>query len=161
MTDKPLSFTQIWKEFDDEHRQQAGMAFWSEPSFAGSYPEVFSVLERRLKMRRKTLAKLPLDRRAHYLVTTPSLAEPLAGVLVRAYLFIHQKPMLVDFLNAMGVEHKEGVFDQSVFPEPPGAERITAAVEQLKQKYDANQIALYLKALKAEDPELWTNLPQE
>jgi hypothetical protein len=161
MTDNALSFTEIWKEFDDQRRLQAGIAFWSEPSFAGSYPDVYSMLERRLKTRRKTLAKFPIERRAHYLVTTPALAEAMAGVLVRAYLFVQQKPMLVDFLNALGIEHKDGAFDEGAFPEPPSAERLVPALDQLKQKYDAKQVTLYLKSLKAEDPMLWTNLPQE
>jgi hypothetical protein len=162
MTDNaPLTFTGIWKEFDDQRRLQAGTAFWSDPSFAASYPDVYSMLERRLKTRRKTLAKMPVERRAHYLITTPALAEPMAGVLVRAYMFVQQKPMLIDFLNSLEIKHTDGAFDESSLPEPPSAERIALALEQLKQKYDPAQVALYVKALKAEDPVLWANMPRE
>jgi hypothetical protein len=90
-------------------------------------------------------------------LTHPNM-EPQAGLLIRSWLLKTQTPMLVDFLDALGVPHKEGVVDE--LPPTLDDAKLTAAVEAVSAKYDKEKIAIYLNVLCATGDVSWPNLQQ-
>jgi hypothetical protein len=78
------------------------------------------------------------------------MSEALATHLVQAWLLAAQKPMLCDFLDALGIAHgDDGTVDN--LPECPPKETIAAAVAQLLAKYPAEPVTIYLHAFRDMD----------
>lgn len=88
-------------------------------------------------------------------LTRPSM-EMAAGTLLRAWLVQKQKPMLVDFLNALAIENKDGVVED--LPATMDDEKLKAAVELLLSKYPAEPVAVYLNAFNDMNEANWANL---
>lgn len=88
-------------------------------------------------------------------LTRPAL-DQMAGALIRAWLVKKHKAMLVDFLNALGIEHKDGVVDDL----PPTMEdaKLKSAVDVLLGKYPPEVVAVYLNAFNDMNEANWTNL---
>ena len=88
-------------------------------------------------------------------LTRPAL-ELMAGNLIRAWLVQKQKPMLIDFLTALGIEHKDGVVED--LPEKMEDEKLKSGVEVLLGKYPHEAVAVYLNAFNDMNQANWANL---
>ncbi len=88
-------------------------------------------------------------------LTRPAL-DLAAGTLLRTWLVKKQNAMLVDFLNALGIENKEGVVED--LPEAMDDEKLKAAVEVLLAKYPHETVAVYLNAFNDMNEANWTVL---
>ena len=78
------------------------------------------------------------------------LSDTLATHLLQAWLLGANKPMLCDFLDALGIAHEEdGTVEE--LPAAPPKEKIAAAVEQLLGKYSPQTVAIYLHAFRDMD----------
>lgn len=88
-------------------------------------------------------------------LSRPSL-DAVAGTLLRAWLVQKQKPMLVDFLTALGIEHKDGVVED--LPETMDDAKLKAAVDGLLAKYPQETVAVYLNAFNDMNEANWANL---
>lgn len=88
-------------------------------------------------------------------LTRPSL-EAAAAALIRAWLLGKHKPMLVDFLNALGIPHQDGVVED--LPETMDDTRLQSAVNTLLAKYPAEVVTVYLNAFNQMNEVNWTNL---
>ena len=82
--------------------------------------------------------------------------ETAAGGLLRIWLVKKQKPMLVDFLNALGVKNEDGVVDD--LPATMDDEKLKPAIETLLGKYPHEAVAVYLNAFNDMNEASWTNL---
>jgi hypothetical protein len=80
-------------------------------------------------------------------LTWPSL-DTAAAALIRAWLLKKHKAMLVDFLDALGIAHQDGVVETL----PDKVE------EQLLGKYPAEVVAVYLHAFNEMNEVNWENL---
>jgi hypothetical protein len=89
-----------------------------------------------------------------------SLARPAletaAGGLIRAWLVNKHKAMLVDFLNALGIENKDGVVDD--LPKEMDDAKLKSAIETLLAKYPPEAVAVYLNAFNDMNEAHWANL---
>ena len=89
-----------------------------------------------------------------------ALARPAldlaAGTLIRTWLVKKQNAMLVDFLNALGIENKEGVIEN--LPEAMDDAKLKSAVDVLLAKYPHEHIAVYLNAFNDMNEANWANL---
>ena len=88
-------------------------------------------------------------------LTRPSL-ELITGNLIRTWLLKKHNGMLVDFLNALGVKHNEGVVDD--LPATMEDEKLKAGVDALTAKYPPEAIAVYLNAFNDMNEANWPNL---
>jgi hypothetical protein len=88
-------------------------------------------------------------------LTRPSM-EVVAGTLLRAWLVQKQNAMLVDFLNALSIENKDGVVED--LPPSVDDEKLKSAVELLLTKYPAEPVAVYLNAFNDMNEANWPNL---
>jgi hypothetical protein len=82
--------------------------------------------------------------------------EMAAGNLIRAWLLKKHKPMLVDFLNALGIENNEGVVEN--LPAGMPDEKLKSAVDALLAKYPHEAVAVYLNAFNDMNEANWANL---
>lgn len=97
------------------------------------------------------------QRHAEMLATLskPSL-EAVAGNLIRAWLVKKYKSMLMDFLNALGIQNEEGVVED--LPPSMDDEKLRAAVETLLAKYPHEAVSVYLHAFNDMNEANWQNL---
>ncbi len=88
-------------------------------------------------------------------LTRPSL-DLVTGNLIRAWLLKKYNGMLVDFLNTLGIEHKDGVVDD--LPETMADDKLKSAIETLLGKYPQEVVAVYLNAFNDMNEVEWANL---
>ncbi|MDB6053840.1 MAG: hypothetical protein JWN25_1363 [Verrucomicrobiales bacterium] len=88
------------------------------------------------------------------------LAKPyldvVAGNLIRGWLLKKHKDMLIDFLTALGVPHKDGTVDD--LPVEMEDIKLKPAIDQLLAKYPAEEVAVYLNAFFTMNDVTWENL---
>ncbi|MFO1475352.1 MAG: hypothetical protein U1F98_01715 [Verrucomicrobiota bacterium] len=82
--------------------------------------------------------------------------EVVSGNLLRTWLVKKYKSMLVDFLNALGIENNEGVVDD--LPASMDDAKLAAAVEVLLGKYPPETVSVYLHAFNDMNEANWSNL---
>lgn len=87
-----------------------------------------------------------------------SRLEATAGLLLQGWLTKNQNQMLGDFLDAIGVPHKEGIVEQ--FPDGVDDDKMKKAVDLLLGKYPRENVAVYLNAIFALNNLNWTNLQE-
>jgi len=85
----------------------------------------------------------------------PSL-DTVTANLIRTWLLKKYKEMLIDFLNALGIEHKEGVVDE--LPATIDDAKLRAGVDALLAKYPPEVVAVYLNAFNDMNEVEWPNL---
>lgn len=88
-------------------------------------------------------------------LTRPTL-ELVTGNLLRAWLLKKYNAMLVDFLNALGIQHKEGVVEE--LPASMEDDKLKAAIDLILGKYPAEVVAVYLNAFNEMNEVEWANL---
>ena len=88
-------------------------------------------------------------------LTRPAL-DLIAGNLLRAWLMKKHLAMLVDFLTALGLEHKDGVVEE--LPKEMDDAKLKAAIDVLLAKHPHEVVAVYLNAFNNMNEANWTNL---
>src|SRR5215831_15673425 len=88
-------------------------------------------------------------------LSKPSL-ELVTANLIRAWLLKKYKGMLVDFLDRLEIQHKDGVVDE--LPEAIDDAKLQAAVDLLLTKYPQEVVAVYLNLFNDMNEVEWTNL---
>jgi hypothetical protein len=79
-----------------------------------------------------------------------------AATLIRGWLMNNEKSMLVDFLNALGVEHKDGAVDN--LPDSVDDQKLQSAVESLLASHPREKVTVYLHAFDEMNEVQWGNL---
>jgi len=88
-------------------------------------------------------------------LTRPAL-DQMAGTLIRAWLVKKHKAMLVDFLTALDIQHKDGVVDD--LPPTMDDAKLKSAVDILLAKHPPEAVAVYLNAFNDMNEANWPNL---
>ena len=104
------------------------------------------------------LERQPRAQRQEAMIATlsrPGL-DAVAGGLIRVWLLKKHKPMLVDFLNVLGIKNEEGVVEN--LPEGMDDAKLKSAVEMLLAKYPPETVAVYLNAFNDMNETSWANL---
>lgn len=79
-----------------------------------------------------------------------------AGALLRGWLMKHQIGLLTDFLNALGITHKDGAVED--LPKAVEDDKLTAAVQLVLEKHPPEIVAIYLHAFHELNEVEWPNL---
>jgi uncharacterized protein HemY len=82
--------------------------------------------------------------------------EAAAGQLLRVWLVKKQRPMLVDFLNALEIKNEEGVVDD--LPKEIDDAKLKSAIDALLAKHPPETVAVYLNAFNDMNEASWPNL---
>lgn len=116
-----------------------------------------SVAEAR-KLRPQFLERKPRVERDAGIISY--LAKPrldgAAQSLLRYWLVKKHTPMLITFLDAMGIPHKDGTVDD--LPETIDAAKLATAVDQLLAVYPREVVAVYLNAFYTMNGIFWEPL---
>ena len=80
----------------------------------------------------------------------------IAGNLIRSWLLKKHQGMLIDFLNALGIAHKDGVVED--LPATIEEAKLKNAIEKLLSKYPREDVSVYLNAFYAMNDVSWINL---
>jgi hypothetical protein len=110
------------------------------------------------KLRPVFLERQPRAQRHKDMVATlsrPAL-DAVTGNLIRTWLLKKYQPMLGDFLDALGIIHKEGVVDD--LPATVEDAKLKSAVDALLAKYPPEVVAIYLQAFNEMNEADWPNL---
>ena len=89
------------------------------------------------------------------MLSRPRLEETGANLL-RGWLMKTQKPLLIDFLNALGLKHKDGVVDD--FPPSLDDATLKKAVDEILNKHPREIAIVYLNAFANMNESGWANL---
>jgi hypothetical protein len=89
------------------------------------------------------------------MLARPRLEEPGASLL-RGWLMKTQTPLLVDFLNALGLKHKNGVVDD--FPPTLDDATLKKAIDDMLAKHPKEIVIVYLNAFANMNEAGWANL---
>jgi len=122
------------------------------------YRTVLATVAQARKLRPAFFERTP--RPARHAAMAAALARPrlelMAANLLRDWLMKSQTAMLADFLDAMGIAHKDGAVDE--LPATVEEAKLQAAVEKLLAKYPAEEVAVYLNAFYTMNDVRWPNL---
>ena len=123
-----------------------------------TYKAVLGAVAQARHLRPVFLERQPREQRHVTMLATltrPAL-DGTAGVLIRAWLVKQHKAMLVDFLTALGLEHKDGVVDD--LPPTMDDAKLKSAVDLLLAKHPPEAVAVYLNVFNDMNEANWANL---
>ena len=84
--------------------------------------------------------------------------EAIAGNILQFWLSGPRKPMLVEFLDTLGIEHEDGMLEE-LPPEPPEG-RLEPAVETLLENHPPEHVRIYLEVFREMDLARWPQLDE-
>ena len=140
-----------------ERRLQAAEVFWTDEQSTDQQVEAVAALSSHMKFRTKSVIALPLDRKAKYLASLPGITDTIAARALVAYHLEHQRPMMAEFLDALGIAHENGLINEESVA-VPDADRLASAVREVAGKYPADDVTLYFSTLVSQDPDTWGGL---
>jgi hypothetical protein len=146
--------SQLWKSLSIDRKRRAAAAFWKDENVGVEQAEAVAVIAQRIKFRPKSVATMPIEKKATHLASLLSVSEMVAARLLVAYHLEHQRPMMGSFLDALGVQHENGMIaDENV--QPPGEAALKKAATTIAETYPSEDVALYLSTLLWQDFETW------
>jgi len=123
-----------------------------------NYRLVISAVAEARKLRPAFFERKPRTERHQEMAAM--LAKPrldlAASTLIRVWLMKKHAQMLIDFLDALGIEHKEGVVDD--LPTTIDDAKLKEAIEKLLAKYPREEVSVYLNAFYSMNDVSWLNL---
>ena len=149
--------SQLWKQLSTERRLGAAEAFWKDDSASMEQTEAVLAIANRIKFRVTSVLKMPREKKAKQLLSLPAVSEIVAARLLVTYHLDQQRPMMAAFLDALGIQHENGLIADETLAPPP-AETLQAAAKTLSAAYPAEDVAIYLSTLIWQDPETWGGL---
>lgn len=82
--------------------------------------------------------------------------ELAAGTILRGWLLKAHKSLLADFLNGVGIAHKDGVVDD--LPDSVDDAKLKSAVDTLLAQHAADVVKVYLHSFNTMNESQWKNL---
>ncbi len=147
----------VWTLMSEDERRAAAVALW-EGADRDSRAALEVALAKDLKFRPQSVRHLGADRVASRLVR---LAEELPEAVLFQYLFhLHmgaRRPLMVRFLDAVGLPHEDGALELPEGFEGPDAAKVESSGRELVAA-DGHEALVYLATLKVADGEFWAGL---
>jgi hypothetical protein len=147
----------VWDLMDDDEKKAAAVGFWN-----GADRESRSALEvalaAELKFRQQSVRQLSAERVAGRLVR---LADGLPETVLFQYLFhLHmdqRRPLMVGFLDDVGLPHDNGALDLPDDFEGPDAAKVEKTGRELAAA-KGREALVYLGTLMVADADFWAGL---
>ncbi len=147
----------VWELMDDDEKRASAVAFWNNAD-RESRSALEMALAADLKFRQRSVRQLSADKVAGRLVR---LAENLPETVLFQYLFhLHmaeRRPLMVGFLDAVGLPHDDGALDLPEDFEGPDAAKVETAGRNLA-KSQGHEALVYLGTLLVADADFWSGL---
>lgn len=155
--DGPASPGRLWKRIPLDRRTEAAAAFWEDEEGAEQQAEALLAISAHFHFRLKTTLLLPMERKVRYLASLPGLSDTVAGRVLVAYHLRHRRPMLASFLDALGIQHDNGVLSGDELT-PPDPARLGEAAAKVRAEFPREDVDLYFQTLLVQDPDTWGGL---
>jgi hypothetical protein len=153
MADTTLSPSRLWKRMNRTQRLAAARAFWNDEEATDDQVQAAMLIAQQKKFRVKTVFGLDLDRKTTHLASLASLPEQTAARVLIAYHLADHRPMMAAFLDAVGLEHDNGLIRAEEVK--PDASKVAPAATKLAQEFQPEDVGIYLSTLLCQDPEVW------
>ncbi len=112
-----------------------------------------------MKFRAKSVVALPLEKKAKYLATLPSVSDSVAARALVNYHLERQRPMMIAFLDSLGIGHEDGLINEENVAKPD-AEKLKVAAGELASRFPQEDVSLYFSTLVSQDPDTWGALAE-
>jgi hypothetical protein len=147
----------VWDLMDEDEKKTAAAALWANGD-RDSRMVIEMALAKEMKFRPQSVRKLSVERVA------PRLAR-LAGDMPQDALFQYlfhfhmaeKRELMVEYLDAVGLPHKEGVLDLPEDAEAPTAEAAEGPARDLVAKH-GHPALVYLGTLAVADSDFWAGM---
>ncbi len=146
--------SKLWRRMPPERRVAAAELFWSDDQSTEQQLEAVAALATHMKFRAKSVISLPLEKKAKYLSTLPSVSDAVAARALVNYHLERQRPMMGSFLDSLGIAHENGLISEDNVTKPD-ADKLKTAATDLAGKYPPDDVTLYLSTLVSQDPDTW------
>jgi hypothetical protein len=125
------------------------------------YREAIAKTAGAFRMRPEVLRTQPLPRQAASIrrALTQVTQQDLGAHILIDWLTKTQKPMLIQFLSALGIAHEDGMVKEDVGPQPD-QEALRAAVANLRSSFPPDTVRVYLQAFSVITAAEWEELPE-
>jgi len=147
----------VWELMNDDEKKAAAVAFWNGAD-RESRGALEMALAQDLKFRQQSVRQLSAERVAGRLVR---LADALPETVLFQYLFhLHmgdRRPLMIGFLDAVGLPHDEGALDLPDDFEGPDQDKVESAARDLAAA-KGHEGLVYLGTLIVADGDFWTGL---
>jgi hypothetical protein len=147
----------LWKRLAREDRAEAAAAFWKEPPQEALGLALGAIVKSR-KLRPQVARSLSDEERVRALASVLDPGEPLAASLLVALHLGARRPLLVAFLDALGLPHDNGVLTEEADQAPPPAAEAVARATGTLSSFPKSQVEAYYNTLWLQDPERWAAL---
>jgi hypothetical protein len=147
----------VWKHLTREERLGAARAFWREPP-QDVLGAAFTSIVKARRMRPQVVRALSDEAKSETLASILEPGEPLAAALLVALHLGERRPLLVAFLDAVGLPHENGLIKED--PVALVGEGEARAGIRALGAFPRRQIETYLNTLWLQDPERWEVLPR-
>ena len=144
----------LWKTLSPEEKSLAAAELVKDPTPLIKASVIAVVAEAR-KMRAIAAKKLPPEVQAKIVATVRDPGEILASSLLVALHLGPRKPMLIAFLDALGLPHEDGVLKDEA-TEAIGLEDLKKGCAALSAE-PPSAIRIYLNTLWLQDGARWAN----
>jgi len=164
MTDEKTSLRQavenrgalaVWDLMTDEEKKASAMALWNNADLE-SRMAVEMLVAKEMKFRPQSVRKLSAERVAPRLAR---MAESLPESVFFQFLFhLHmaeRRELMVEYLDAVGLPHREGVLELEEDDEAPTAEAAVGPARDLAAKH-GREALIYLATLAIADADFWS-----
>ena len=146
-----------WELMTEDEKKLAAAALWANAD-RESRMAIEMVLAKDMKFRPQSVRRLSVEQ------VTPRLAR-LASELPETAFFqflfhLHmaeRRELMVEYLDAVGLPHKEGVLDLPDDAEAPTAEAAAGPARELVAKH-GREALIYLATLAVADAEFWEGM---
>lgn len=156
----PLTLARMWREMTPAQKMPAVQAFWDDEDSMPQQLEAVTHLARQLHFRPQSVLGMPAERKAKQLALQARLPDTVVARVLVAYHLRERRPMLVAFLDQLGIAHEDGLIAEGAGG-TIDREKLAAAVTALKASFDAEDVRLYFRTLAVQDPETWGVLEEQ
>jgi hypothetical protein len=147
----------VWDLMTEDEQRAAAAALWKNADV-----ETRAILDlalaKELKFRPQSVRRLPTERVVGRLLRmTDELPENMMFQFLFHLHMTERRPLLAEYLDAVGLPHDEGVLNLPENAEPPNAATVDSAARDLISAH-GHEAVVYLATLKVADGEFWEGL---
>ena len=151
-----LTPSRLWKQMNGAQRLASARAFWANDEAIDDQIQAALLIAQQKKFRSKTVIGLDLDRKSKHLASLASLPDSIAGRVLVLYHLSDQRALMGRFLDALGIEHENGLINEDDLK--PDRAKLAPAAAALSHEFPPDDVRLYLTTLLCQDPETWGGL---
>jgi len=157
-----ITVKEVWNALTTAEKDDACLMFLEgKDTFSrDALPRVIQELAAALKFRETFVKRLPIREKARHLrrlVDSPTLRR-VCDDLLRSWVVIRKKPMLICFVEAQGLKHTDGILDDSVNQED--LKSLRQGVSAVLAKFPPREVAIYMGIMLTVGGGFWVGLAE-